>query len=244
MNCLVLGHSGTAGFGLESAAQTWPAILEHLLNTADRRGWTVASAPLFPVGDRAIDYALRRIEALQPDLVVLSVNAYPCVVPVVSASVRHRFGIRAERFYSRLERKVERRAGQGHGQQTKTFMVARRGTRRLLGTRTIAQVGEVGHVYTGILRRLAQLEGIQVVAVAEAPFGDSVRERIPNLGDQVATLQRLVRQTADDHRFLWFDASTWLVADGGGSFWHSDDVHLSARGNARYAEMLAAALER
>ena len=106
----------------------------------------------------------------------------------------------------------------------------------------MASVDEVGRVYAEILRGLARLEGVQVAVLAEAMFGESVRQRAPNLVGQVTELQRLVRPTAEDHRFLWCDATGWLSPDGGVPYWHVDDVHLSARGNARYAEMLAASL--
>ena len=242
MHCLVLGHSGTAGFGLDSVAETWPALFERYLNHSNDTVWTVSAVPLFPVGNRAIDYALARVAEGLPDLVVLSLNAYPCVVPVVSANVRHRFGKRAERVYSRLERRLEKRADASHGPPAKTNQLAQRWARRVFGTRTMASVDEVGRVYAEILRGLARLEGVQVAVLAEAMFGESVRQRAPNLVGQVTELQRLVRPTAEDHRFLWCDATGWLSPDGGVPYWHVDDVHLSARGNARYAEMLAASL--
>ena len=81
MRCLVLGHSGTAGFGLTSVDQTWPALLAPILADSGGEEWPVSAAPLFPVGDRAIEYALARTADIQPDLVVLSLNAFPCVVP-------------------------------------------------------------------------------------------------------------------------------------------------------------------
>lgn len=242
MRCLVLGHSGTAGFGLDSPTQSWPALFEHLLKDSVAQDWAVSSVALFPVGARAIEYAITRVEQVQPELVVLSLNAYPCVVPVVSASVRHRFGRWAERRYLALEGGLETRAGEGRGSWPAINKAGRRWGRRLLGTRTMASVAEVGSAYSEILRRLAHLEGIQVVVLAEALFGATVRLRVQNLEQRVRDLHGLVQPTADDHRFLWCDATEWLVPDDGDAFWHEDDVHLSIRGNARYAEMLMASL--
>ena len=242
MQCVVLGHSGTAGLGLESVAKTWPVLFEHHLNGAAIADWAVSAVPLFPVGSRAIDYALARVEQVQPDLVVLSLNAYPCVVPVVSASIRHRFGKRAERLYGRVERKLDKRGAVSRGSGAATNRVAQRWARRLLGTRTLTSVDEVGRVYAEILRGLARLEGVQVAVLAEATFGESIRQRVPRLAEHVTKLQGLVRPTAYDHRFLWCDATQRLIPDGGDRYWQTDDVHLSARGNARYAEMLAASL--
>lgn len=238
----MLGHSGTAGFGPQSSAQTWPALFEHILNRLGDAEWTVSAVPLFPVGTRAVDYALARVEEGKPDLVILSLNAYPCVVPVVSASVRHRFGKRVERYYSRIERTIEQRLGDPNGGPGATRTFGQRWARRLLGTRPMATVEEVGRVYSEVLRRLARLEGVQVAVLAEGLFGEGVRRRVPSLGQQVEKLQGVVRPTADDHRFLWCDAAPWLAPDGGDSYWNADDVHLSARGNARYAEMLASSL--
>ncbi|MEP6871092.1 MAG: SGNH/GDSL hydrolase family protein [Anaerolineaceae bacterium] len=242
MRCLVLGHSGTAGFGVDSPTQSWPALFEHLLKGSVAKDWAVSAVALFPVGARAIEYAVKRVQQVQPDLVVLSLNAYPCVVPVVSASVRHRFGSWAERLYLGLEGGLGTQVHEGRGSWSAIDKVGRRWARRLLGTRTVASVAEVGGVYAEILRRLARLEGIQVVVLAEALFGANVRRRVPDLEQRVRDMHSLVRPTAQDHRFLWFDASEWLVPDGRGAFWHDDDVHLSLRGNSRYAEMLMASL--
>lgn len=241
MRCLVLGHSGTAGFGLTSVDQTWPALLARILADSGGEEWPVSAAPLFPMGDRAIEYALARTADIQPDLVVLSLNAFPCVVPVVAASVRHRFGRRAERLYTRVERRLEARARSREDEET-TNRSAQRWARRLLGTRTMTDVEEVGRVYSEILRGLARLEGIQVAVLAEALFRENIRRRVHGLTENVDRLRALVRPTAERHRFLWCDATEWLAPDGGEPHWHRDGVHLSARGNARYAEMLAVCL--
>lgn len=241
MRCLVLGHSGTAGFGLTSVDQTWPALLGRILSDSSGDEWPVSAAPLFPVGDRAIEYALARTADIQPDLVVLSLNAFPCVVPVVAASVRHRFGRRAERLYARVERRLEARARSREGEEPSN-RAAQLWARRLLGTRTLTDVEEVGRVYSEILRGLSRLEGVQVAVLAEALFGEDIRRRVPSLAGKVARLHALVRPTSDGHRFLWYDAQEWLAPDEGEPYWHRDGVHLSARGNARYAETLAVCL--
>lgn len=239
MRCVVLGHSGTAGFGLDSQSHTWPALLQERLN-ASGGGWEVTSVPLHPAGPRAVDYAVSRVEAASPDLVILSLNAYPCAVSLVSASVRHRFGARAERIYVRAESRVTR----GRVSQPRPVApddgFARRWARRILGARTITSPAEVGGVYDGILRRLAQFEGIQVAVLAEALFSDSVRARVPEVERRVREMQAIVRPVADERRFLWCDAATWLIPDKG--YWHSDGIHLSALGNERYAQMLAESL--
>lgn len=242
MRCLVLGHSGTTGFGLDSSEQTWPCLFLELMNGAGEVVWSVSTVPLHPVGERAIDYVLRKIDEVEPDLVILSLNAYPCAVPVVSASVRHRFGKRAERLYARVERRIERHSAKP-GSSAATHEGARKWARRALGTRTMASVAEVAFVYAEILRRLAHLEEVQVTVLAEALFGDSVRARVPGLERRVTELQARVRPVAEEHRFLWCDATDWLVGPAAGSYWHADGVHLSARGNARYAEMLANSLD-
>ena len=241
MRCLVLGHSGTAGFGLDSLAQTWPARLEQLLNNSQPRECTVSAVTLFPVGARAVEWAIARVEQAHPDLVILILNSYPCAVPVVSASVRHRFGKRAERLYRRMEQRHEAQDGEPRDGRAATNEAGRRWARRLLGTRTMANVGEVSGVYMEILERLARHEGIQVLVFVEG-FGAQVQHRLPEVRQRLAELHALVRPTADAHRFVWCDATGWLTPDSGSSFWHPDDVHANARGHARYAELLLESL--
>lgn len=235
---LVLGHSGTAGFGLESPAQTWPALLAQQVSTPVRP-CDVTTVQFHPVGTRAVEFATTKIESLAPDLVVISINAYPCAIPVVSESVRVRFGRRAERFYLRFERRIERRSNLA-GPVAETRETSRRWARRILGARPVASVAEVAGVYTEVLRRSARLEGVQVLCLAEAAFSAEVRMRVPTVVTKVRELHDAVHAVANEHRFDWCDASAWVEPDCG--YWHADGVHLSAKGNEQYADRLTAVL--
>lgn len=236
MQCLVVGHSGTAGYGLPSAEEAWPSILQRLLNRDGAEDWSVSPVPLHPVGNKAVGYAASRVAAFSPDVVILSLNTYPCCVPIVSASIRRRFGARAERAYRALESRFERSVA-----SNRPNAFGRRMARRAFGARPLASVEEVTAVYTGILRNLARLERVEVLVLAEAPFSSEVQRRVPNLTARVGGMFRELRAIADEHRFTWCDAASWVASEGDAA-WQSDGVHLSPTGNLRYAEHLAVAL--
>lgn len=238
---LVLGHSGTEGYGLAGRTAAWPGLVEERL-LALGTPCDVVAVPLFPVGPRAVSYAVRQVELHEPDIVVLSLNAYPCSIAMVSARVRRLFGNKAHRFFTRVERQFRRAANPNSGPVSKRIHRSGRGIAHLLiGPETIATVGEVVDVYSEILRELARREGIQVVALREVPFSPAIRQESPSAYQTALELQRRLDPVIKEHRF------ETVVPDGfedGGAedLWMPDGIHLSAAGNAAYAASLARTL--
>lgn len=235
MEILVLGHSGTAGYGVRSRAETWPGMLEEMLR---ERGFAVSvgSVDLFPVGDGAVEYAMRKVYESSPGVVVLSVNAFPCAVPVVGESVRRRFGGRVERVYRVGERVFE---ASPVGRWRPADRLARRVARRTLGALPLATVEEVGRVYTGIIRELSQREQVEVVAIAESRFGPAVQQRLPGVLAEISRLHAMVRPEVDAHRMTWVDAEDGLEGQDKSRYYQPDGVHSSVEGARCYATMLA-----
>lgn len=239
---LVLGHSGTEGFGLEGRANAWPGLVEQQLR-AMGTGCTVVAVPLFPVGSGAVSYAAGQIERHQPDIVILSVNAYPCAIAVVSARVRRRMGNRAHRLFTRFEKTVRKASNANAGPvRRRLHRSGRRIAHALIGREPLATVDEVAGAYSEILRDLARQEGIQVLALYEAPFSAATRRELPNAYGTALELQRRLAPVIAEHRFVP------LTPDGfenGGpaEFWMPDGVHLSAAGNQSYAASVTRALK-
>ena len=234
---LVLGHSGTEGFGLDSRSSAWPERLERRLiegGVAAR----VIGVPLFPVGSRAVDYVLGKVEQIDPEVVVLSLNAYPCAVPVVSARIRRRLGNRAHKAFVRMERRLSRAAGGEAGTvRDRTHSAVRRMAHAVVGSEPLASLGEVAEVYTTIMRQLARREGFQLIALSEAPFSRKVRREFHRSFSMAMELQRRLEPVIREHHFVTVVPAGF---DDGGpdDYWTSDGVHLSAAGNLAYADSL------
>ncbi len=238
---LVVGHSGTEGYGLDGRRQAWPGLLEDLLRDRELDCELVA-VPLFPVGNKAISYAMGQVERHQPDIVILSLNAYPCAVSMVSARVQRKFGNRAHGAFLRLERRFERATtGPSGSSRERVNSLGRRLTRKVLGAEPIASLDEVAGVYAGIMKRLAQSEGVQVLALQEVPFSRRLRGRTPQAAVIARELHRRLEPIIHEHRFdlvrpEGFDSE---LADTG---WLADGIHLSAEGNVAYAATIASAI--
>jgi len=240
MRILVLGHSGTSGYAIGGPGKAWPALLNERL-TAAGRDLDMVVAPLFAVGSRAVDYALGRVEKEQPDVLVLSLNAYPCTIPVVSARIRRLFGERVHRWYSRVERRANKRSGNRPGIEGRLNRLARAVGRRVIGAEPLASVEEVAGVYEAILNGVVRCrEGTGVVVLAEARFSPDVQSREKRLVADVDHLQARVRGVVESHRIRWIDMEEAFTDQGDrATFWMPDGVHLSAQGNERYAGRLA-----
>lgn len=233
---LVLGHSGTRGEGLDGAPP-WPVLLEQLLAKAgdDVR---ITAVDVFPNGPKAADYALRRVAEFEPDAVLLSLNAYPCAVPVVSERVRTRFGARIQRLYARAEAAWQRRTSRKRAPAVIERAV-RAVAQRLVGAEPMVTVAATAETYSLILERLTALEGPRPVVIAEVPFSAVLRRTHPGATPRVRKLQALVRPVADARHIDWIDLGEELAGAADGDLWQTDGVHLSANGNVLYADVLA-----
>ena len=233
---LVLGHSGTRGEGLDGAPP-WPPLLEALL-AAQGLPVRITAIDLFPNGAKAAAFALRKVAESAPEAVLVSLNAYPCAVPVVSREVRERFGERAGRIYGRVER-----AWQRHTARRRAPAAIERTVRmiahRAAGARPMVTVAAAAEAYILVLERLTALEGPRPVVIGEVPFSAALRRRHPRAMARVRELQALVRPVAEGRRIDWIDLGEELAGTPDRDLWQTDGVHLSARGNELYAAVLA-----
>ncbi|MFN8505986.1 MAG: GDSL-type esterase/lipase family protein [Dehalococcoidia bacterium] len=233
---LVLGHSGTRGEGLDGAPP-WPVLLEALL-AAHGVPARIAAIDLFPNGAKAADFALRKVVESRPDAVLVSLNAFPCAVPVVSREVRERFGERAGSVYAKVER-----AWQRHTAERRAPAAIERTVRmiahRAVGARPMLTVAAAAEAYVLVLERLTALEGPRPVVIGEVPFSAALRRRHPRAMARVRELQALVRPVAESRHIDWIDLGEELAGTPDGDLWQTDGVHLSARGNELYAAALA-----
>lgn len=238
---LVLGHSGTEGYGLGSRTAAWPELVRQHLE-GEGTACELAASPLFPVGSRAVSYAIKQVERFQPDVVVVSLNAYPCSIAMVSAKVRRLFGNRAHGWFTRLERAFTRAVNPNAGTARRRMnRSARRLAHLVMGAEPIASVEEVASVYLAILKELARREGAQVVALNEVPFSRSIRSDSPGAYHAAMELQRRMEPAIREHRFVSVTPDGF---EGGGpsEFWMLDGIHLSAAGNRAYAMSVVVAL--
>lgn len=233
---LVLGHSGTRGEGLDGAPP-WPVLLEGLL-AGQGLPVRIAAIDLFPNGARAAEFALRKVAEAAPDAVLVSLNAYPCAVPVVSREVRERFGEGAGRVYAKVERAWHR-----HTAERRAPAAIERAVRmiahRAVGARPMLSVAAAAEAYTLVLERLTALEGPRPVVIGEVPFSAALRRRHPRAMARVRELQALVRPVAEGRRIDWIDLGQELAGTPDSDLWQTDGVHLSTRGNQLYAAALA-----
>ncbi len=239
MRYFVLGNSGSDGQGLRSADEAWPNLLAHALTLQQGSTVSVTGVRLWPSGQRAVQIALEKVREASPDVVILSVNAFPCVVPVVAESVRKRFGERAARLYGRAERRFNARTTGGGGLGTGIHSRTQRLAHRLLGARPYLTVDEAGRVYAEVLHGLAREEGLEVVALVEARFSEENQRRYPRLLAAIERLHGIVLPAAEAHRFRWLDIEPAFRSTGREGLWMPDGVHLTAAGNRVYAAFLS-----
>lgn len=237
MRWVIIGHSGTQA-GPATVRHVWPELLGPLLTAKLGEPSDVRAFRFWPAGPTAVDYAMSRVNDLAPDAVVLGINHYPCVVPLVSESVRRRFGVRAERLFKLLERQNQGRSKDGGLSPYGRFV--RRLARRVLGATVRLRVEDSAATYSEILERLAQREGIEVFVLAEAHLGSTVRALHPRIDLEIGRLHAPIRAIAESHRIPWLDAQDFVAADGDAAYF-GDHVHLSELGNERYAAGIAAA---
>ena len=238
----VAGHSDSDDRFLPAGISPWPERTRAWLETTSGREFELKTRRFAPMGSKAVGYILGAIEAARPEIVVLPIGAYACTVGVVSESVRQRFGPRAQRIYSRAESAFQAQTSEGRLRLAANRR-ARQAGRRLFGVRTLATVESVGDIYDEVLRGLARIETLQVVAVADARFSLEVQERCPGLHATFDKLHARIRPVVEQHHFAWADLEAELSRAADRAVFHTaDGVHTTAAFHDVYFQLLTRTL--
>lgn len=231
MKLFVLGNSASAGNGLGDQGQAWPWLIGRELEGRLGQPVDVTHVGVVASGPRAADYALTRVEAADPDMVIVVIGTYLCCIGTVSEQVRHRFGNRVHRWYLKVERRFDARTRTAPGVPGKVNRAGRSLLRRSIGTRPYATVDDVSEVFGDILRRLAQREGTTVVAFAEPSWPVATDAANPGAIRSWGEVTRRVRQVAADHHLLWAETdSAYARVPDRDSLYQPDGVHKTIEG--------------
>jgi hypothetical protein len=234
----IAGHSDSTAAHLGEGELPWAERTRAWLEDTTGTPWELTGVRFAPIGPRAVDYLMGAVEREQPDLVIIPFTAYVCTVGSVAESVRHRFGERAARYFARAERTVEARARTGSTGKTAHSM-AKRLARRVLGARPLASVEATAGIYEQVLRQLARLESVQVVAVADARFSEQVQKLEPKLHRRMDAMYDRLLPAARAHRFVVADLEgTLRRAPDRSVFYQADGIHTTAAFHAVYFEVL------
>jgi lysophospholipase L1-like esterase len=235
----VLGNSASAGNGLADQSQAWPWVIGREIEARIGEPVEVTHVSVVASGPRAADYALDKVEAVDPDMVVVVIGTYLCCIGTVSEAVRHRFGNRMHRWYLKTERRFDARTRTAPGISGGANRCGRSLLRKIIGTRPYATLDDVSTVFGEILRQLAQREGTTVVAFAEPSWPVATDAANPGAIPTWREVTRRAREVAADHHLLWAetDASYARVPDRD-SLYQPDGVHKTAEGMQVQADAL------
>jgi hypothetical protein len=238
----VAGHSDSGDSHLPEGVQPWPERTRAWLQSATGETWTLVTARFAPLGPGAPDYLLTKVEAAAPDLVVVPLTAYVCTVGTVEESVRQRFGERAARWFRTSETGFQRRTAEGAVRRRVNFGT-RRLARRMLGARPLATVAQTADIYEEVLHRLARVESLQVVVVADARFSSQVQAVEPLLQRRFDELNSRLLPVARAHRFFVADLEGALRQTPERSvFYARDGIHTTPAFHQVYFELLSSTL--
>lgn len=239
MKLCVLGNSASAGNGLADQGQAWPWLVGRELETRLGEHVEVTHISVMASGPRAADYALGKMEAADPDMVVVVIGTYLCSIGTVSEAVRHRFGNRIHRWYLKAERRFDARTRTAPGLSGRANRAGRSLLRKVIGTRPYATVDDVSTVFGEILRRLAQREGTTVFAFAEPSWPMGTDAANPGAIRSWAEVTRRAREVAADHHLLWAETDpAYARVPDRDSLYQPDGVHKTVAGMRVQADAL------
>ncbi|MBA4181808.1 MAG: hypothetical protein C0506_14555 [Anaerolinea sp.] len=221
----------------------WPWLVAADLGSARGEPCEVHHVTMIPMGSRVVDYAISKVEASRPDLVLVPLGSYVAAIRTVGERVRRRYGERAHRIFRRLEVRFEARTGNRAGVPGSANRWGRRLLRRVIGTEAYTTLDEVAAVYEELLRRLSQHEGLPVLVLAEPRWPAWVDRENAGANTIFDELCRRTRLVADRRRMLWADCEPlFALAANRDALYLSDGVHKSAHGARLQAQAVLAAL--
>jgi len=238
----IAGHSDSGSEYLGGEHQPWPELTRAWLTEVSGQRWELEACRFSPMGSRAVSYLLGAVREANPDVVVIPFSAYVCTVRMVSESVRQRFGERAYRLFLRTEHEFAARTTQGRLRRTANQQ-AQNVARRVLGARTLTTVEQTISIYEEVLHGLAQMESLQVIAVADARFSAKIQAKEPRLHSIFDEMNARLRVVVEQHHFAWADLEEALrnVPDRR-VFHHEDGVHTTGAFHEVYFGVMRQAL--
>jgi hypothetical protein len=227
----VLGNSASSGNGLAEKAQAWPWIAGRQIEERLGEPVEVTHVSVVASGPRAAGYALGKMEAADPDMVVVVIGTYLCCIATVSEAVRHRFGNRVHGWYLRAERWFDARTRTAPGLAGTANRTGRAFLRKILGTRTYATPDDVSAVFEEILRGVAQREGTTVVVFAEPSWPQATDEANPGAIRTWREVTRRAQEVASSHHLLWAETGpAYARVPDRDSLYQPDGVHKTIEG--------------
>ena len=202
MHVSVIGHSDSIGLKLAPGKNRGRCCSAKCCRIEFGETVPVDSWRFAAYGPQAVPWAIGKVTAAEPDVVIIMVSSYWCAFGRVSNKVRQQYGERAERWYLRAEDGFVKHAEREHGTGKPTNTRTRRFMRRAVGVAAYAGLEEVTDVFATIVRKLAQLEHLQVVLVSDHHFTTAVREANAGIEPALAHFAAVIRPIANEHRFL------------------------------------------
>ena len=203
MRILIFGHSDTAGFGLRDPGQAWPRLLEAGLRTAGLADAEVVHRRFNILRPGPVGYIDSQVGMLNPDVFVLPLTGYTFSLPLVSVSVRRRFGASAERLYLRFEAAVSEALTPEGQLKRRTNALARRFARRVLGQATQMPLATAIEMHEEVIRALSAREGLRVVVISTSLNAHSFQQREPWANSQIHAFNSALQRVAAEHRMEW-----------------------------------------
>lgn len=233
----IAGHSDSTAQHLPEGALPWTERLRSWIESETGTPCELQGVLFFPMGARAADRLITAVEDAQPDILVLPFSAYVCTFTTVEESVRQRFGTRAQQFYLRGEKRFA--ASTTAAPLKPVNYSGRKFVRAVLGTRALATTEQTIAIYEEILQRLARMEDLQVVTVADARFSEETQKRNPKMHREIDRMQARLFPMVERHHFLLADLEGALrKAPDRSVFYQSDGIHTTLAFHDVFFEVL------
>lgn len=167
MRILVFGDSASTGKGISDANRRWPARLAEKIGDGLHGPIEIVEAPFFATQTTAPDYAARKVDQVNPDVVIIVVGGYGFRLKSVHAKVRRRYGARPARLVKWIEEKAEGRGGVAVASTPRriAFERGRWLAHRVIGTAPLCTPEEALDIYQRTFALLARKESARVITM-------------------------------------------------------------------------------
>lgn len=243
MRICVLGTSSSAGTGLPREV-AWPWLGAAELAIERSQQVEMEHVTLFPVGLRAVPFAMARVEELDPDLVVFAFGSYPCAIATVGQRIKRRYGRRAFDAYHRLELRLTARPGNTVANPTRMNRWGRWLVRHVIGAETINSVDDVAGILADVLHQLSRREGTHVLVFSEPDWPGALERDSKDANNVLRELRRRMQAVAREHRFPYVDCTAAFDVPDRDALYLTDAVHKSIAGHRIQADVFLEAMHR
>lgn len=234
LKLMVLGNSDSAGLVLESPEDAWPSLLVRDLEAHVGRPVEFVHQRVMVHVPGVVDHVMQRVEAADPDVVILALTIYSFTVSMPELRLRQQNRSRMARWYVRAAHRTEQAGPLGRMAR----QVGQGLARRVIGGGTYGTYEGAVQGFSELIRRVSMREDCELLVLGAPHLSAAEQRRNPRIPRVARRFNDELRTLTLERHQTWVESEEAFALAGNRDALFVDAVHKTPRGHRALADAM------